>query len=119
MRILVVSDGVYSNVLGGSCRVVKEYSNTDDRTRLIALNEDQGVANARNIGIEEASGRYIAFLDSDDIWYSNKLSQQLQFMQENNFAFTFTRYEVVTENGKRLNKVITAAYSVDYHRLLR
>jgi len=114
-ELLIIDDGSKDNTKN----IVKEYLNLESRIRLIALDENRGVANARNVGIKEARGRYIAFLDSDDMWYPNKLSRQLQFMQENDFAFTFTSYEIIDEHGERVNKVIRAPHHVDYRELLK
>ena len=67
-----------------SKQIVKQYIERDKRIRLIALNENSGAAVARNKGIEVSSGRFIAFLDGDDLWESNKLEKQIQFMTEKN-----------------------------------
>ena len=70
-----------------SKQIVKQYIERDKRIRLIALNENSGAAVARNKGIEVSSGRFIAFLDGDDLWEPNKLEKQIQFMTEKNIGF--------------------------------
>ena len=71
----------------------------DDRIRLIRQPSNQGAARARNRGLQEAKGRYIAYLDADDLWVPGKLERELAFMKEKDAAFAFTGYEFVNENG--------------------
>ena len=101
-----------------SATIVKDLSNKDDRIKYIYLKENKGVANARNIGIEAAQGRYIAFIDSDDLWKENKLERQIEFMLENKYVFTYTEYEFISENGESLNKIIPVEKQVNYKKLL-
>lgn len=101
-----------------SATIVKDLSNKDDRIKYIYLKENKGVANARNIGIEAAQGRYIAFIDSDDLWKENKLERQIEFMLENKYEFTYTEYEFISENGESLNKIIPVEKQVNYKKLL-
>ncbi len=95
-----------------------EYKKLDERIKLISLEKNSGVAYARNIGIMAAKGRYIAFLDSDDMWCPNKLSKQIEFMEKNEYAFTFSGYEWIDYGGKKLNKIVHVPTKVDYKRLL-
>ncbi len=100
-----------------SAAKIKEIIEGDSRIRLISLKENVGAAKARNLAIEEARGRYIAFLDSDDIWLPNKLKTQLLFMEEMNAAFSYTSYSLIDENGNGLNREVNVPKFVDYHRL--
>lgn len=79
---------------------VKELIKDDSKVVLLRTDKNSGAAVARNIGIEKAKGKYIAFLDSDDLWKKEKLSHQIQFMQENNYFFTFTNYDLLYSCGK-------------------
>ncbi len=73
----------------------------------------------RNIGIENAQGRYIAFLDSDDVWLPNKLERQLKlFEQYEDMAICFSNYEKMTEQGERNNRIIKAPSVTTYKQLL-
>ena len=69
---------------------------------------------ARNKALDEAIGKYIAFLDSDDLWLPNKLEKQLEFMQKNSFAFTFTAYTPMSENGNEDFSTIYVPKSLSY-----
>jgi len=100
-----------------SVEVIKKY--LDDRIRLINLTDNRGAAFARNKALEVATGRFIAFLDSDDLWKSRKLEIQLNFMLENNYAFTFSSYECISEEGNSLNKVIVVPQVVSYGNYLK
>lgn len=82
-----------------SLEIAKKYASKDRRIKIIELAENSGAAMARNTAIEAAIGRYIAFLDSDDIWLPEKLEKQVMFMQNNNIAFSYTAYEKMTEDG--------------------
>ena len=99
--------------------IIEQYMESEKRIKLIALDQNRGVTFARNTAIKAANGRYIAFLDSDDLWHPNKLSIQLDFMQKNNYGFSFSSYEWMNADGTRFNKIIEAPSVVDYHRLLR
>ena len=86
----------------------------DQRIRLIRLPGNSGAAAARNAGIQQAEGRYLAFLDADDIWYKDKLSDELLFMEKYRAGFVFTSYEFGDENavptGKRVRVPLTLTY---------
>ena len=79
--------------------IIKKYQKQDKRIKLFILKEKGGAASARNKALKEASGQYIAFLDGDDLWVSDKLEKQIKFMQENKCAFSFTGYEFADSNG--------------------
>lgn len=71
----------------------------DERIHVFLMQKNGGAALARNKAIEEAKGRWIAFLDSDDLWSPQKLEKQLAYMQNNGISLSCTDYEVVDENG--------------------
>ena len=79
--------------------IVERYVQQDSRIKLFRLGKNSGAALARNNSIREARGRYIAFLDSDDVWMPQKLERQLAFMVENGYAFSYHEYEEMDENS--------------------
>lgn len=90
----------------------------DEKIRLIAKPVNEGAARARNTGIAQAEGRYIAFLDADDVWMPDKLEKELAFMEEKQAAFVFTSYEFGDENAKRTGKVVHVPEVLGYQQAL-
>lgn len=102
-----------------SKKIITDIQKTDSRIKYIELKKNSGAAVARNTAIEAARGRYIAFLDSDDIWSINKLEKQINFMTENNYGFSFTSYELIDEDGKKTNKIVNVPIKINYDGLLK
>lgn len=94
--------------------IIQSFQNNDNRIKYLSLNSNSGAGVARNKGIEIAKGDYIAFLDSDDQWYPTKLYDQLSFMKQNGYYFSFTNYDTVNEAGRHLNKIIKCKPMVTY-----
>ena len=99
--------------------VVKEYRKRDGRVRLVELERNSGPAVARNRAIKEAAGRYIAFLDGDDIWDEKKLEKQIAFMKEGDMALSYTDYYRIEESSGKIIDKIESPPSVDYYELLK
>lgn len=97
---------------------VEEYSKKDSRIKYYCLEENSGAAVARTRAMQLAEGQYMAFLDSDDIWLSNKLECQIRFMKQEKHAFSCTAYEQIDEEGNSLGRIIKTVSMVDYNRLL-
>ncbi len=98
--------------------VVEEYAKSYRNIKYVCLKENSGAAVARTVAMEMASGKYMAFLDSDDLWDEFKLEKQIGFMKQNDYAFTCTSYEKIDEDGNKLNKTVKCIKKTDYNRLL-
>ena len=85
--------------------VVKPFL-SDERIKYLKNDKNSGAAVSRNYALREAKGRWIAFLDSDDLWEPKKLEKQIAFMQENGYAFTYTDY-MIKLNGEWLPYIYT------------
>lgn len=96
-ELVVVDDGSRD----ASVEIVTELASEDSRIRLFRQEQNGGVATARNRGIKEAQGQYLAFLDSDDLWRTEKLTKQITFMQAHHAALSATAYGVIDETGKK------------------
>jgi len=101
-----------------SAEIIQNYAKSDPRIRYHRLAQNSGPGVARNKAIEMATGRYIAFLDCDDIWFPEKLQKQIHFMQKKKCPFTFTSYMQMDKSGKYRNKTIMAPKEVSYSSAL-
>lgn len=98
-EMLIVDDCSLDN----SKEIILQFVAKDKRIKLIELEKNVGAAEARNIALLKAKGKYIAFLDSDDLWVPQKLDKQIAFMEKNNFAFSISSYDRIAENGEYIN----------------
>lgn len=116
-ELLLVTDGCTDN----SVKVIQEYQRQsgDIRIRLIEQNGNHGAAQTRNRGLREASGRFIAYLDADDLWKPEKLERELAFMEQRGAAFAFTGYEFADEDGNGMGKVVKVPAVLTYREALK
>ena len=77
------------------------------RIHYLKNDRNRGAAYSRNRALREAKGKWIAFLDSDDLWAPDKLEKQIAFMEKNGYAFSYTRYEEMDENGNSTGTVVS------------
>ncbi|MBQ8456612.1 MAG: glycosyltransferase family 2 protein [Prevotella sp.] len=116
-ELLIVNDGSTDR----SQQIITEYCNQDARIRLYNTSKPSGSPTLpRNIGLEYAKGRFIAFLDSDDQWVSTKLEHQIAlFDQNSNALVVYANYDVMKESGKLYKHPVVAPSVTDYRHLLK
>ena len=110
---LIITDDCSSD---NSLEIIERYG--DERIRVIASKENCGAAVSRNKAIAAANGRWLAFLDSDDLWDKDKLSLQLKFMNEEKCAFSFTHYYFDRNDGA-LKEFAPPKDRYDYKAILK
>jgi len=113
---IIVDDASTDNTLYLINQFIKKHNLSN--IRLIRLPQNVGPAVSRNAAIKIASGRFIAFLDCDDLWKSSKLSIQINYMLSNKVPFTYSSFDIINEYGAFL-KSVTVPKSIDYNGLLK
>jgi len=116
-ELLLVVDGREDPTI----EVIEAYvqKKQETRIRLLIQEANKGAALARNRGVQEATGRYVAYLDADDLWKPGKLEKELAFMKEQAVAFVFTGYEFADENAVGLGKVVRVPQRLVYREALK
>lgn len=99
-----------------SCEIIESID--DSRIRLIKQETNKGAYAARNRGVEEAKGRYIAYIDADDLWEPVKLEHELKFLKENEAGFVFTGYEFADEQGVGNGSIVRVPKTLPYKKAL-
>jgi teichuronic acid biosynthesis glycosyltransferase TuaG len=99
--------------------VIEGYAAQDPRIKLIRQARNGGPALARQAAIERAQGRFLAFLDSDDLWLPTKLERQLSFAQQRRAALSFTAFRRINENGTVTGRLIPVPDTLNYDQLLK
>ena len=115
-ELLLVEDGSTDRTVEEIAAYLEKTG--EQRIRLIRLPENAGAAGARNVGMKESRGRYVTYLDADDLWKPEKLQHQLEFMKKTNCAFSYTGYEFADEKGQGLGKIVRVPYELKYREAL-
>jgi len=113
-EMIVVDDGSIDQ----SLEIIRAYARKDNRIKLITNDSNKGAANSRNIAIKSARGRYIAFLDSDDVWHPKKLEKQLALMRNKNVPMSYTAYHT-TDKHSRITALHPVEEKVSHSKLLK
>lgn len=90
---------------------------TDARIRYFKNSANRGAAYSRNRALQEAKGRWIAFLDSDDLWHPEKLERQIRFMEENKYYFSYTEYEEIDADGMKTGTKVTGPKKITKRKM--
>lgn len=115
-ELLIVDDASTDD----SLNIAEDYAQRDSRIRVLSNSNPIGMPSApRNEGIRAARGRYLAFLDSDDLWFPQKLEQQLPLFEDSRVAIAYSDYEKISEEGERRNRIVTAPEHATYNSLLK
>ncbi len=112
---LLVTDDCSSD---STYEIVAGIAKRDSRLRLFSTIKNTGAAAVRNNSLLHAQGRYIAYLDSDDLWKPTKLEKQIAFMQKRKAAFSCCSYEVIGADGEPLGKIVRMLDTCDYKGFL-
>lgn len=102
-----------------SKKIIMEYANKNSNIKYFKLDKNSGAGVARNYALEKSTGRYVTYLDADDLWKADKLEKQIKFMESNRIAFSCTSYEKIDENGISKNKIVKIPNRVNYNLFLR
>lgn len=102
-----------------TAEIVMRYEDCEPRIKLFNLSKNGGAAKARNVAVDNAQGRFIAILDSDDLWKPHKLENQIHFMIENDYGFTFTSYETFKNSVEKNRPIYEVPKKITYKQYLR
>jgi glycosyltransferase involved in cell wall biosynthesis len=101
----------------GSLELMEQGAAPDPRFRLLRTQIRGGPAKARNLGLKYARGRYVAFLDADDLWLPEKLEHCIAWMKRYNYSFIYHDYRHLSGDGKKTGSLITGPDQLDLQSL--
>ncbi|MBR3803058.1 MAG: glycosyltransferase family 2 protein [Clostridia bacterium] len=101
-----------------SLKMMYDYAARDSRIKVLESEKNQGVAAVRNRGIQEATGEYIALLDSDDVWVEDKIERQIKLLKENNAQIAYSSYSFIDENDQPIMHPFIVPEETTYKQML-
>lgn len=114
-ELLLIDDHSTDN----SLEIISKHSREDSRIKILQTPHNSGAAVARNVGLKNAKGQYVAFVDSDDKWKKNKLEEQIRTMKQNHYGFTYTNFEMVSEVNEVIKEKVVLPEKLNYSALLK
>lgn len=118
-ELILVDDGSTDDSLEVMQNIADEVNKDTGKIHVIESGGNLKAAKARNLGVKNANGRYIAFLDADDLWFSDKLEKQLALMKEKDCAFSFTGYEFADQDGIGVQKIVRVPEKISYKQAVK
>ncbi len=104
----------------GSFELISNIAKIENRIKIIRNKENLGSGLSRNKAIKLANGKYIAFLDSDDLWHNDKLKIQIELMEKNKWSFSHTSYGYISEQGEKIKSTFHVSnHPINYSNLLK
>ena len=100
IEIIIIYDDANLQELTFLKKIIKK----NKRISIIVNKKNLGAGLSRNIGINASKGKFIAFIDADDIWKKDKIYQQLKFMKKNSYKISHSSYEIINQNNKKLSR---------------
>ena len=113
-EMLIVDD----NSTDKTVEIITSFQEKDSRIKLLKNTTNRGSAYSRNLALQNAKGKWIAFLDSDDIWHPEKLERQIEFMLKNNYNFSYTNYCEINEKSEETGLLITGPKVINKNKML-
>lgn len=101
-----------------TAEIILSFQEKDSRIIYLRNEINKGSAFSRNLALRKAKGKWIAFLDSDDVWHTEKLEKQIKFMTENNCHFSYTNYSEIDENSNETGVILTGPKKITNNKML-
>ena len=108
---------IYDDIDKSEIKYVKYILKKIKRKKIIINKKNVGAGMSRNIGIKASKGKFIAFLDADDLWHKNKIKNQIDFMKEKKINFSYCGYQIISKSKKFIKKIISPK-KVTFQKLL-